>query len=229
MELQDFRDTLVKAYTDVLGQPYITGTDQNDAINRALERFTEETYCLYDDDIALTTQASIGHYDFRDTDAFAQKMLRVMHVWVEGNLIQRVATQRDMTNIEANYIFATPDVPAYWFTQGSTTLMLAPKPASTYADTYVSGWYLHPTLTQENDAIAVPDTDIEAAAMKCALALMHPRAAATTKERYDQLLADYNRERDRIIALRQGRLFFDGPAAAFTPGLREDLYRAARS
>ena len=34
---------------------------------------------------------------------------------------------------------------------------------------------------------------------------------------------------DRIIALRQGRLFFDGPAAAFTPGLREDLYRAARS
>lgn len=33
---------------------------------------------------------------------------------------------------------------------------------------------------------------------------------------------------DRIIALRGGRLFFDGPAPAFTPELREDLYRAAR-
>ncbi|MFG1235663.1 phosphonate ABC transporter ATP-binding protein [Xanthobacter autotrophicus DSM 597] len=33
---------------------------------------------------------------------------------------------------------------------------------------------------------------------------------------------------DRIIALRQGRLFFDGPASAFTPDLREELYRAAR-
>nr|ABG02410.1 HtxD [Xanthobacter flavus] len=34
---------------------------------------------------------------------------------------------------------------------------------------------------------------------------------------------------DRIIALRQGRLFFEGPAEGFTADLREELYRAARS
>lgn len=34
---------------------------------------------------------------------------------------------------------------------------------------------------------------------------------------------------DRIIALRQGSIFFDGPAADFTPDLREELYRAQRT
>lgn len=34
---------------------------------------------------------------------------------------------------------------------------------------------------------------------------------------------------DRIIALRRGRLFFDGPATAFTSDLREELYRAQRA
>ena len=32
---------------------------------------------------------------------------------------------------------------------------------------------------------------------------------------------------DHIIALRQGNIFFDGPAEAFTSDLREELYRAA--
>lgn len=200
MTLQDFRDDLVKAYTDVLGQPYVEGTAQNDAINRALERFTEDTYCLYDDDVSFTTSASIGHYDMRDTAVFGQKMLRILRVWLEGSMLQQVATQRDMTNLQGTYIFTTPSTPAYWFTQGTSQLVLYPKPDSTHADTYVSGWYLHPTLSDETEELAIPDADIDAAAIECALALMHPRAAGTAKEHVLALRQELDMAKAKIKA-----------------------------
>ena len=217
MTLQDFRDDLVKAYTDVLGQPYLEGTAQNDAINRALERFTEDTYCLYDDDVSFTTSSSIGHYDMRDTTVFGQKMLRVLRVWVDGVLIRQVATQRDMVNLESLYIYATPDTPKYWFTQGTSQLVLYPKPDSTYSDTYVSGWYLHPTLSDETEELVIPDSDLEAAAIECALALMHPRAAGSAKEHVLDLRQELEQAKAKIKA-RSG--ITDAPVVTQRRGTR---------
>lgn len=220
MTLEDFRDDLVKAYVDVHGAPYVTGTDQNDAINQALERFTEDTYCLYDDDVAFTTTNGVANYDLRDTAVFGQKMLRVMRVMVNGNQIRQVATQRDMANLSSTYILAAADVPTMWFTQGSTTLMLYPKPASTYADSYVAGWYLHPTLSDDTDVLVIPDADIQAAAIECAIALMHPRAAGKVKENLMALRQELDAMKMKIRARAQTT---DAPAVIVRP--KRSVYR----
>lgn len=57
----------------------------------------------------------------------------------------------------------------------------------------------------------------------------------STKERGIAVLCSLHqvdlavRYADRIVALKQGCVFFDGPTSDFTPELREELYRAAKA
>jgi phosphonate transport system ATP-binding protein len=56
----------------------------------------------------------------------------------------------------------------------------------------------------------------------------------TTRERGFSVLCSLHqvdlavRYADRIVALRHGRIFFDGPTRDFTPKLQEDLYRVRK-
>lgn len=174
MTLSDFQ-TLVSAYTDAHGEPYVEGTAQYPAINRALERFTEECLSLYDDDIALTTATNTDSYALRSTTAFGQKVFKPQDVWINNNKLTRVVSQRDLALMAPGYPTASTGTPTHWFTQGNS-LVLYVTPAGVISNSYVAGWYLHPTLTQASDVLVIPDSDIEACAKECAIALIEPRA-----------------------------------------------------
>lgn len=214
MTLEDFRDQVVAPYIEVLGQAYVESTAQNSAISRALERFTEDTYCLYSDRIAFTLTSGTAEYSMRDDAVFAKKMLRIMHVWVNSGLLLQVATQRDMTNLYETYLFDADGDPALWFTQGATKLVLHPPPDTAFSNSYVSGWYLHPTVSEEDDVLEIPDADIEAAAIECAIAIMRPRAAGSAKEHLESLKQELAGMKEEI---RRRSFNTDSPAVLVRP------------
>jgi hypothetical protein len=104
--------------------------------------------------------------------------------------------------------------PSLWFTQGATKLVLHPPPDSVFADSYVSGWYLHPTVSDEDDVLEIPDADIEAAAIECALAIMRPRAAGSAKEHLESLKQELAGMKEEI---RRRSFNTDSPAVLVRP------------
>lgn len=208
MTLATFRDVEVKAFLDLIGKPYLVGSAQNEAINRALEQFTQDTFYFYSDNIPFTVSAT-ATYALRDTSIFAEKVWDVTGVWIDGSKIWKVSEQRKMYP----WAQASPaGKPWYWWMQG-VNLVLNPAPSGAINNCYVSGFYLHPTLTQDTDALAILDTDIRAAALEAAVLIGYPYATGDMlnivngwKQELSQMKAE--------IKSRQSMLFDTAPAVS---------------
>lgn len=198
MIFSNFRDVEVNAYLEPVGYPYVTGEDQNGIVRRSLERFTEETRCLFDDDIVFTTSGT-DSFDTQDTAIFSVKVLRLQDVWIGGKKIAQMATSSDMALSNSGYQSQAAGDPSFWFTQGTSTLRFDKPLTGVIADSYVSGWYLHPTIGDTEDLL-VPDTDIEACAMHVACDIMRPRATfGEVKNHRDALLKELQSLKSKIL------------------------------
>lgn len=185
-----FRDVEVAAYLETAGYPYQVGSDQNDIILRSLERFTEETMCLFDDNITLTTSAT-DTFALRTTASFAKKVFKIQDVWLEGDKIQRIASQQDASRT-SNYHNNTAGTPAYWWTQGQS-LVFEKDCSGVLTNSFVSGWFLHSSIGDTED-LEIPDTDIDYAAKRAAIDIMEKRAVGEVREWMYKLKGESDKE-----------------------------------
>lgn len=197
MTYAHFRDVEVQAYLAPVGFSYVQIADQDPIIRRQLEQFTEETLCLYDDDIAFTTSAT-DSFDLRDTATFAYKIIKPQAVFLNHQKIPMMATASDMALANPNYHQNVAGTPSFWFTQGSSSLVFDRDLTGVIANSYVAGWFLHPTLDDEDD-LFLEDTDVDDAAVHVACAIMRPYATTgEVKAHRDALLQENIYKKEQI-------------------------------
>lgn len=184
MTFEDFRDDEVAPWLAVGGEAYVTGSNQTGPLNRLLERFTEETYYLYDDNITFTLSAT-DSFALRSTTSFSQKLWRPVAVWIDNVPIIEVASQEDMAGLQSTYVSDTAGTPRYWFSQGNE-LTVYPEASGAISNSRASGWYLHPTCVDATTML-IQDSDLATCAKFCAYHLLEPRATGTMLEKLQEM------------------------------------------
>ena len=204
MTLSDIR-SLITAFNEVDGQPYIATsdtTDLNSLINERLRAFTAETLCLdtYNNPLTLTIGQST--YDYRNTiassagvdadasgsGAFASPMARISYVYVNGNPLWNQFYKPgpyDPTRLLEDFPSYLTDTgqPMRFCIVAPNSIMLHPTPDVNYANTYAIGQLLHPTLTSDSQELVIPEEFHRTAAIYCWATLNQPWAAGASMER----------------------------------------------
>lgn len=202
-------------YTAIAMPPYSTDTTEQEAVaNEVLKQFSIDTLCLFDDNISFVVSTSTGTYSLRDTGVFGKPLVKIGTIWVNNSPLTEVQ-QDEIGRIFPGYLTSTyaTGQPAYWFTQPPHHMVTVPISASAYTGkNFVSGWYVHPTITA-GTSLEIPDEALDFAAIDLAVRLARPRATGDAliylrdlqnendmrkrelRARMDQLLTPYPRRR----------------------------------
>jgi len=216
MTRANFR-TFCKKYIEFDAQPYITAdADWNTLINERLELFSALTCCLFHDRITLGQTAVPagwcyggqyprynlldGGFYALDTVGYTRRVFWPKQVRIAGRLLRDLGGKPGpISNEDMDALFsqttAGSDLAAdmlYWSWDASFTMRLFPGPdndafnvPSVSGD--ISGYYLHPALTNDAHEIYVPDHMERAAACFVAVGALDPRAAGSSLEKMQRL------------------------------------------
>lgn len=177
MTLTNFA-TLVQAYTQPFGSPYLADTDTTNqylVYSRALQKFTYDTLCNYDDRITFTLATNTYNYSMVDTTTpvVSRLVARPIAVYIGAKKIAGMDSIADLEN-QPGYQTASAARPRVWALRSPNTLVVWPKADQAYSDSYISGFWMHAPVTTGADVLTIPDIDLEAAAKEVAYWLLEP-------------------------------------------------------
>lgn len=195
MTRSEFRDR-VNAYMATEAQPYETSdSDINAQINELLPTYSGIARCLFSNKTTLTLVAGTAVYDLRGPE-FGNAMEHVLDVFVDGSALgdmegyHRSMGYQDAADHLREFGTASDDQPRYWLQVPPHSIQLFPAPDSVYSDTFVTGFYRHPAMTDDADELVIPDELLYPAAMYVAAHILDPRAAGASLEKKNRLMAE---------------------------------------
>lgn len=183
MDRGSFRD-LVTSITKFSGVAYAEDATQiNRIINERLRKFSERTWCLYDDAVSFQTAAATGLYDLRGS-SFSRELIQIDKVFIEGRPLQDFqgcygpVRLDELVAFYPSYLTQVPSRPVHFCHIPPKTIRLFPVPDASFSDCFVSGWYFPSpiTLAASGDGIEIeiPEEFQRTAAYYTAASLLLP-------------------------------------------------------
>lgn len=205
MTLGEFR-TLVLAYAQVEGQPYLTAAaDVDSLLNEKLREFAKRTLCLYTPSAAFALQSGVSTYYLEGTTdpvvtSGTTEFVRINHVILNSLPLYDPIGKMGQTDHSAliaedpNYMETAAGTPTRWVLLPGSKILLAPKPSAAFLTTssgknFVSGWTFPATLVDDADELSIPIDIQRTAAIFCAAELIGPYASGSSLEKYGRLLS----------------------------------------
>lgn len=205
MTLGEFR-TLVLAYAQVEGQPYLTAAaDVDSLLNEKLREFAKRTLCLYTPSAAFALQSGVSTYYLEGTTdpvvtSGTTEFVRINHVILNSLPLYNPYGTMGPTNLpdlialDPNYMETAAGTPTQWVLLPGSKILLAPKPSASFLTTssgknFVAGWTFPATLVDDADELAIPVDTQRSAAIFCAAELIGPYASGSSLEKYGRLLS----------------------------------------
>lgn len=209
MDYRSFKD-YVKGYVtyqggvsflDNLASPTFT---ENTFFNLHLQTFTARTKLLYSQFVALTLSNDVNRYDYRAvTFSPACQFADIEFVWtVDSSSGNRTLLQdfhgypgpvpfAEFVRKFPNYLHESSSIPRYWIKLLPHTMMLYPGPDTSQITTLnLSGWILHPMMSEDDDTLSIPIQSIKTAAVFVAAQLLEPHGDADLYARMSRLDAE---------------------------------------
>lgn len=149
---------------------FIADTDLTRLNEFCMERLSDATFygkLLFADKVTFDTslETSSGVYDIQGA-AFAEKMVSVTDVYVGGEVLKDYQSRTgpvaltDITEAEPGYLTST-GTPVRWIQLPPKQIRLTPAPTEEIENSWVSGFYCHPILADDDDLIQVTTGDEE--------------------------------------------------------------------
>lgn len=200
MQLQEFR-ALVKEFTRVDGNaylPYSTFAAWDRAINNSLKSLTSFYPILYNTAVSFTVESGTSKYNLRDEDVFSHPVSLIDVLTIDQKTITFV-NWNSVQEEERYWYGKRSGFPASYTVISPSQLLLSSMPESDYDGTLVA-WVIHPTLTNDNDELLIPDEVTQFAAAYTAKDILSPYSSADTIQRISAILQQYSNAFMEFIA-----------------------------
>lgn len=228
MTLAEFR-TLVKAFAQVEGQPYLTEDADVDAlINEKLREFARRTRCLFTSQATFAIQAGVATYNMEGTTNPVNTSGTIEFCEITNVVLNSLAlydrwgrigktTYEDLIDETPNFTQTTAGTPIRWTQLPSQQLILWPSPSTSFVsassgENFVSGFYLPTSLVDDADELEFVDDTQRVAAKYVAAELIHPYAAGASLAKYDRLMKEVS------VRINELRVRYDD--MSFPPNIR---------
>jgi hypothetical protein len=144
-------------------------------LNALLKAFTRATLYLFTANQAITVTAGDREFSFLDSANCALEMFDVRKVWITEYLIKRCAS---VNEILSYWDAQTPaGTPQKWAQLSRTQIVFDVEVEENLADCSVQGYYRHPTIAADNQALLVSDEDLLMVFLPYAMANFRQNAA----------------------------------------------------
>lgn len=220
MNRGQFRE-LVLSITKFSGVPYVEDTtDINRLINERCRKFSELTWCLYDDAVVFSTAASSAVYDLRSA-SFGREMLEVDRLYIDGQPLRDFTGHYGPVQLDElvsrypTYLTQPTQRPLHYCLLPSQKLRLFPCPGESYPNCFASGYYLPSNITTaasgDVQSIEVPEEFQTTAAYFTAASLLIPHSTGQTDYEKIALLSQEAAKEIQSLQKRNKR-FASGPS-----------------
>lgn len=122
-----------------------------------LKLFSVKTYNLFTIKEAITIGSGDQTFSFADSANCAKSFHRVEKVWLANEEIHRLGSVKEM--LSHTHPTDTAGTPSRWTQLNETAILFDRNPSGTIANSYVAGYYRHPSITDDDDTVHFPEEE----------------------------------------------------------------------
>lgn len=181
-------ESLMLEYTKTEAQPFVnSGAGLHTLVSDAIREFCAYSYCLFDDNVALTVP-SARVIDLRGV-LLASEVICPVSVALGGtqlrNFEDRIGpcTLQEVTSNRSE----TAGVASRWAFKLPNHIVFERSLSGVTGSSWVAGFTMHPVLEDDGDVVALPDDWLRPAIVWAASRLIDPRAGGTSLDKMRSL------------------------------------------
>lgn len=179
-----------------------TSDRRNTLVQRALDHFTYDTLCLYDDNVSMTTESGVARYTTTDLGVFSRRLVMPKAMSVDDHPVFNEGYYLGSTSLstwEETRQYKDPARPSGWIMAGTDQIILTPTPDDAYNLRW-AGHVYHDLVINDIDDLEIPLRHEHTLIVYTAVLFLGARAQGSTLEKMQRLSAEAAANMEKLVS-----------------------------